>query len=342
MFKELEQSIGIDQKKQSVKLTQAPTLGKREHGKFLVPVQYSVVQADLIYMKPDKKGYNYILTVVDVASRKIDAIPLKGREAEDVIEGFEQVFKRKYLPENKILNIYTDPGSEFKNKKVHEYFKEKEINLRHTMTARKNQMAIVEYYNYVITKHLGKKITSAELETKQDYDTWSDDLEKMVKVMNQSKYEKTISLKELFGDPVISKNEDMLQVGTVVHVKLQQPIDHTVTDKKQRLTGGFRHGDLRFEPTTTTISNVMIYPNQPVRYMVEKYKNVSFLRKELLVADAQGTKQQKEKDKAVKDKADEQQKEDHSLVHVGRLTRSKSKKIDAQKGNSKYPNMVVE
>src|ERR1044071_6867737 len=95
---QLYKAVGIDNpEKPSVRLTEAPIIKNKDKGKFMVLRKYGVVMADLIYMKPDPKGYNYILTVVDVATRSMDAIPLKGRESYDVIEGFEQIFKHKYI-----------------------------------------------------------------------------------------------------------------------------------------------------------------------------------------------------------------------------------------------------
>ena len=72
---------------------------------------------------------------------------LIGRTATDVIEGFKAIFKRKYI-KSTFRYLYTDPGSEFKNEKFHSFIEEFKIIVRHTMTARKGQMGIVEFYNY--------------------------------------------------------------------------------------------------------------------------------------------------------------------------------------------------
>ena len=346
MFKELDKAFGIDPNKQSVKLTQAPKIKSKEKGRYQVPIKFAVLQADLIYMREDKKGYNYILTVVDVASRLMDAIPLKGRTNQDVIEGFNQVWKHKIILENKVLTLYTDPGSEFKNKEVMEYFDDKAIDLRFTMTGRKNQTAIVEHMNFIITKQLGKAMTSKELETGEHSDEWSEKLPKLVKTVNSFEKE-PMKLEELFKDPIVGKNEEILPVGTVVHVKLQKPIEH-LSDKKQVLHGGFRNGDIRFDPKVTKIVNVVVVPNQPIRYIVEKYNNVSFLRKELLLADEQGQAKQKENDKVTEQKKEVKQKEQESkdeLINVGRMTRGKAKRKEELEqntsSNSKYPHMVT-
>jgi transposase InsO family protein len=282
---QLFNAVGINKEDQSVKLTQAPPIKKNERGKFMVFKKFAVVQADLIYMRKSKKGFEYILVVVDVATRVIDAAPLRGRQSEDVIEGFEQIFKRNYITTD-IVCLYTDPGSEFKNDNFHKYMKEKGIDVRHTMTARKGQMGIVEYYNTFFTSTIGTKMTSDELFSGAPSDEWEDMIPKIVKVLNEEQNVKEPKLAEFFKPPrtTLAELNDRLEVGTVVHVRLQQPINHMVTDRKERLVGDFRHGDLRYEKTVTTVTNVIILPNQPIRYKVAKYNNVTFIRKELLVA----------------------------------------------------------
>lgn len=339
---DLRKALSISREKHTVKMTEAPTIKKTETGKFAVPAKFAVVQADLIYMKPDKKGYNYILTVVDVSSRAMDAIPLRGRESEDVIEGFEQVWKHKYIDQEKMIFLYTDPGSEFKNDKFHKYMEEFGIKVRHTMTARKNQTGIVEYYNGILTKYLGQKATSEELETGNDYDNWSEGLPKMVEVLNKKEYEKTPKLSEFFGEPKVKPNEKLLNEGDVVHVRLQQPIDHMVDTKKVKLHGGFRSGDLRWEKGTTTIDRVLLYPHQPVRYMVRKYNNVSFLRKELLLASEDGTRNQRENDQI--EDTDRQRVEHEKATRNTHtmVTRSKGKRGEQSSNDPKYPHMTRE
>jgi len=325
--KDLLEALKVDREKKSVKLTEAPTITKNDTGKFAVPRKFGMLQADLIYIKEETDGYKYILTVVDVASRKMDAIPLKGRTHNDVIGGFEQVWKNKHIDRDCVKYVYTDSGSEFKNKTFQDYMDDHGIIVRFTMTARKNQTGIVEYYNGIITKHLGQKMTSEELENGQDYSNWAPDLKKMVNVLNKKEYEKEVKISDFVGEPKVNKNEKLLEIGTSVHVRLQQPIDHNVDDKKARLHGGFRSGDLRWEKQTTKINNVLIYPKQPVRYMVEKYKNVSFIRKELLVANEEQPREEQPRE-------EQPVQQPTGPSEIARRTRSKVG------GNAKYPNMV--
>jgi transposase InsO family protein len=277
---ELLRAIGVDPAKKEVKLQQAPAIKQKDKGKFKILKPFAVVQADLIYM-PDDKGYRYILTVVDVGSRHVDAVPLKGRESEDVIEGFETIFKRKYIPKEKVATIYTDPGAEFKNENFVDYMDDHDIVVRHSMTNRHQQMGVVEYYNHLLTKSLGTKMTAETLETKNRSTSWVKDVPKLIKKLNEKSFtvEKP-DVASFFTDPPLPDKRESLQVGSVVRVRLQQPKD-VLTGK--RLHGTFRNSDVRWEQDLTEITSVLMLPAQKnVRYMVKKYNNVSFIKKELM------------------------------------------------------------
>jgi hypothetical protein len=233
------------------------------------------------------------LTVVDVASRIIDAIPLKGRESQDVVEGFEQIKKHKHIDMDKVTSIYTDPGSEFKNKDVHDYFEKQEIVIRHGMTNRHQQQGVVEYYNHLLTKALGTKMTSQTLDANEHISTWVDDLPKLVAVLNRKEnlHENT-DISKFFSLPTAPADKDILKEGTVVHVRLQQPKNPLTGE---RLHGTFRNSDLRYERDQTEISRVLLLPGQKnIRYMVKKYNNVSFIRKELLTVNETETNKYRE------------------------------------------------
>jgi transposase InsO family protein len=266
-------AIKVDPDSKNVALQNAPKIKQQEKGKFRVLKRFGLLQADLIYM-PEDKGFKYILTVVDVASRIIDAIPLKGRESQDVVEGFEQIKKHKHIDMDKVTSIYTDPGSEFKNKDVHDYFEKQEIVIRHGMTNRHQQQGVVEYYNHLLTKALGTKMTSQTLDANEHISTWVDDLPKLVAVLNRKEnlHENT-DISKFFSLPTAPADKDILKEGTVVHVRLQQPKNPLTGE---RLHGTFRNSDLRYERDQTEISRVLLLPGQKnIRYMVKKYKQTN-------------------------------------------------------------------
>lgn len=339
MMDKLMNAVGVDVNKKEAKLmTHKPVKNK---SKFRIVKEQILIQADLIYM-PDDGNYNYILTVVDVGSRICDAQPLTGRTSQHVIDGFERIFRRKYIKSDQVEYCYTDKGAEFQNSEFHEYMeKQKGITVRHTMTNRKNQMGIVEYYNYLITKVLGVKMGSEELQHKNGQMNWKDVLPKLVKTINENRKDpsKTMKIKEIFADPKIEKNEQWLKQGDLVHVALQQPKDF---DGK-RLHGKFRHGDQRFEEQTRKIERVLIKPNEQVRYMVEGIKNASFLRSELLCIDEYKQPEPEQKIKVPKNtkkgtlKNKKQNENDENIVVQENKGTKKGKR-----GNLNLPHMVTD
>ncbi|MDP2058148.1 MAG: DDE-type integrase/transposase/recombinase, partial [Flavobacteriaceae bacterium] len=275
-YDKLYNSVGVDPNSKNAMLTmKRPVTNKST---FQVFKKKEIFQADLIYL-PEDNGYTYVLVVVDVASRIMDAQPLKGRTGIDVIDGFEQILKRKYIRLTHIYILYTDPGSEFKNRDFAQWCDDNSITHRTTKTARKNQMAVVEYMNHIITKVLGVKMTADKLSQNADVYDWVSKLKPLVKAINENTNHEGKPIKTWFKDPIIGKNEKIYKVGDLVHIPLEQPKDAL---SGQRLHGKFRHGDQRYETDARKITRVAIYPNQPVRYMVEGVENASYLGSELL------------------------------------------------------------
>lgn len=318
----LLKAIGVDTEQKEAKLVEAPTI--KNNATFQIP-SHSMIQADLIYM-PDDDGYKYVLTVVDVGYRKVDAEPLRDRQGVNVIDGFKAIFRRKYIDINKVKYCYSDQGSEFKNEDVKAYFDNERIILRHTWTNRKTQTGVVEHFNYLLGGTLQKKMTIEELQNGRT-NKWRKDLPKLVKAINNERDEKDDpKIRTLFKDPKVSNNEDILEEGTKVHIVLPQPTDATTG---KRMHGGFRTGDQRFETKTRKIDRALIYPNQPVRYMVEGIKNVSFFREELKLAS-----EYKQKTPPVT----EQIKTKHTDVMTHLQGQIKNKKQELS-GKGKYPHM---
>ena len=72
-------------------------------------------QADLVDMQSfarDNKGIKFLLTVIDVLSKRAWAVPLKNKTGAEIIKAFEKIFKEGRTPEK----LQTDAGSEFMNR----------------------------------------------------------------------------------------------------------------------------------------------------------------------------------------------------------------------------------
>ena len=76
-----------------------------------------VHQADLLFLPHDRfpqgrKTYKYALTIIDVASRYKEAEPLATKEAKEVADSLERIYRRSPLKWPKLLQV--DPKREFR------------------------------------------------------------------------------------------------------------------------------------------------------------------------------------------------------------------------------------
>ena len=106
--KQLKQACGISEKraKEFLQKEESYTRHKQvrktfRRRKVTSPSPNYLWQADLVFMQKysrQNRGYKYILTVIDVFSKKAFAVPLKKKTACEVVRGFNDIFsvhKRK-------------------------------------------------------------------------------------------------------------------------------------------------------------------------------------------------------------------------------------------------------
>ena len=70
-------------------------------------------QADILYLPTSQFAYKYALVVVDVATSKMDAIPLKNKTPQDIITALKKVYITHNILEFPYI-LQFDNGSEFK------------------------------------------------------------------------------------------------------------------------------------------------------------------------------------------------------------------------------------
>lgn len=303
LFDKLYEAVGLNkQQDHDVKLLEPPK--NKRGGKFNVMFP-SMFQADLIYM-PEDQGFNYILDVVDVSTHDVDAEPLVGRTTDHIIQGFERIFKRKYIKRETMKFLYTDNGSEFANAEFETYCKQNDIIHRMSRPYRKNQTGVVEYMNGLFTKVLGTSMTVGELRMEERNTVWVKHLPNIIKTLNENRREPK-KIREFFHDPVIKPSDTDLKEGDYVHIVLEKPVD-AITEQNTNATK-FRHGDLRYTKKVYKIVLITSYPSQPMRYMVEGYKNVSFLRGELVKATQTNQEQKEHEENKRKDDEEEKKRE---------------------------------
>lgn len=237
--------------------------------KFQSYVDGYIYQADLLFL-PHDDDHKYALVVVDIGSKRVDAMPLKVKESKVIAQGLETIFTRDILHGYpKILEV--DAGKEFEGA-VSKYLKTKKITLRIAKPYRHRQQAMVERKNQQIGTMLFKRMTAEELLTGEPARGWTDDLPEIIKEINKKikkRKPRTINMENIPDREWKCEGDacDALEQGTKVRVALDAPID-VATGK--RLPGKFRDSDIRWTIKTHTIMQTIIQPGQPPMYLVDK------------------------------------------------------------------------
>ena len=116
-------------------------------------------QADLVDMSRLKKsndGTTFLLTVIDVFSKRAWCIPLKNKSAASLVAAFTQL-----LRERPPITLQTDKGSEFLNRSVQKLLKQ--YGVHHFSTHNEETKAsIVERFNRTLKTRLWQYFTKSQ------------------------------------------------------------------------------------------------------------------------------------------------------------------------------------
>ena len=114
-------------------------------------------QADLVDMSRLKRyndGHTFILTVIDVLSKKAWSVPLKNKSASSLTAAFRRLLRNNDGPQK----MQTDKGKEFLNRQLQDVLKEKGI--RHFTTHNEETKAcIVERFNRTLKTRMWRYFT---------------------------------------------------------------------------------------------------------------------------------------------------------------------------------------
>ncbi len=220
-------------------------------------------QADLIFMPSDRFGLKYCLVVIDVYDSKCDAEPLRTKTSQAVKTALTKIYNRDYLDFPTVIQF--DAGTEFKAE-VKEFMEQKHVSVKYTLTNRHRQNSTVERKNRTIGSALLSYQAEMEQITGKQNKQWVSELPQLIKFLNEHKLAKR---PKLTGDVQTNpKNENILEVGTPVRRVLDYAID-TVEGKRMG-TGAFRSGDLRWDKEIRKIVKIIINPNMPPMYQLNK------------------------------------------------------------------------
>lgn len=241
--------------------------------------------ADITYLPETKKGFKYLLVIVDLATKKFDIEPLKTKTTDEVLIAVKKMFKRKYikLPKG---SIRTDNGAEFKGN-FHEYLKDNEIFHSVSMPYRHQQLSMVESLNKQLNRLFNGYMNAIEKKTKKPYKEWTDAVDTVRDELNKIREVKPLyNEKTIFDhkdEPINMSKEPKFKVGDLVHYKLSYP-ENALGNKQP--TANFRVGDYRWSSIPKKIERIFYYSGAiPYRYSLKDMDYVSFPESELMESD---------------------------------------------------------
>ena len=141
-------------------------------------------QADLMDMTQWSKynnGFNYILTIIDIFTKKAFAVPIKKKQGDLVADAFKKIFENT-AP----TYLQTDKGTEFKNKHVQQILKNYNVAF-FTSQNEAIKCSIVERLNSTLKNKIFR------IATKRGSRKWIDILDDVLDAYNNS-YHRSIKM----------------------------------------------------------------------------------------------------------------------------------------------------
>lgn len=138
------------------------------------------LQADLVEMIPyaaKNKNMKYILTVINIFSKKAYARPMKNKTGPETTRVMKSILDSINHP---IKYLHVDMGNEFYNDSMKKMLKERNIHMYSTFTTKK--AAIVERFNRTLKGRMWKQFS-----LRGSY-KWIDILENLVSEYNRTKH----------------------------------------------------------------------------------------------------------------------------------------------------------
>ncbi|KMQ83116.1 hypothetical protein RF55_20884 [Lasius niger] len=252
------QKKNISKKQQLVKKLHAPARKNIPRRCVIVRGYDDLWQADVVEMRPYARfneNHNYILTVIDVLSKYVWAVPLKSKSGNEMSETISKIIRDdKRCPKN----FQTDRGKEFYNANVQKLMKKHNIN--HYSTYSVMKASIVERFNRTLKNNMWKMFT-----LNGNY-KWIDALPRLVAEYNARKH-RTIGMKPIDVTPAIA---DKLLNTVYSNVKIAAPARFKVGDSV-RVSKFKTIFDKGYTPnwTTEVFKIVKVQKTNPATYVLE-------------------------------------------------------------------------
>ena len=225
-------------------------------------------QADVLYLPTSQFGYKYAFVIVDVATSEMDAIPIKNKTPQDIINALKKVYITHNILELPYI-IQFDNGTEFKGD-IKKYLNNQGVSVRYTKTNRHRQNSIVESRNKLLGTLILKYQGIKELQTKTKSTEWHKYIDEFVAFMNNKVVKpKPINMSlDITGNIKKSSTDiEILSLNEQVRKILDYPIN---SYNNKKVDSKFRAGDIRWSKEIYFIKHIILNPNMPPMYMLNK------------------------------------------------------------------------
>lgn len=200
--------------------------------------------ADILELPKTKKGFQYLLVVVDLATDEFDIEQLKTKESKTVLKAMLKMFKRKHI-KKPYASIRTDGGPEFQDEFA-KYCYENSILHKVGISGRHQQMANVERLNRELGRLFNGYMNAIEEETGRTFREWVEAVPKVREMLNEyRKKPEGDPFTDIYEAPDVSI-QPKYKVGDIVYRISEKPLD--ALGRKQP-TQNFRAGDYRWDMT---------------------------------------------------------------------------------------------
>ncbi len=157
--------------------------------------QWQADLADLSSIKKHNQGYCFLLTCIDIFSKYAWVVPLFKKSGPSLTAAFTSIFEESRQP----ATLQTDQGTEFKNQKVQQLLKERNIHFFTTYNV-ETKASVVERFNRTIKARMWCYFTE------NNTLTYTDILPSLVDAYNHS-YHRSIGMTPA---QVTAKNEELV------------------------------------------------------------------------------------------------------------------------------------
>jgi transposase InsO family protein len=178
-------------------------------------------------------GYNYILTGIDLFSKKVYAVPMKSKAEKDVIPAMKKLLKQV----GTVKSIRSDRGSEFVSAKFKQLLKDNNIVQLLSKAAAPQSNGNIERTNGII-----KRMIRMSMKVKGDTFNWAKELSNLINNYNSSMNTVTKQIPNQLDKLNINDKKLRAQDRKLLD-NVKGKISKSVLSKREGLEKKFEKGD---------------------------------------------------------------------------------------------------